>query len=829
MTAPVEHVDRRRSVWLVVLGLAVLAVPLQWGVAQLPDTVVADHGVPWWVLALGFGAAELCLVHLRWGREAQSFSLGDIPLVLGLFLVDPQELILARLVGAGLALVLYRRQSAVKTVFNLVQWWLVTSVALLFWHLLASPHDAPYSVWVWVLAVLAAVAADVLTTVVIVTVIAVRGTAVDLAMLWEAIWSGSLTAGANACFALVALDVVTVDWRGGWALVVPAGFLWLAQRAHVELQRRHDTLERLNTLGARLTSRLDVQVVVEEVLTATSRLLEAGECELVLVPQFSGTGQVFRFVDGRVIHLQTGDDVLPSVALPVERRLRPPRPVSVLTEHLVDRGRVVGALTVRNRLGEVGAFSADDARMLRGLVAHATSALVNARLADRLREQVRENEHQALHDALTGLPNRVLFDRILADALASGEQVSVLLLDLDRFKEVNDTLGHAAGDELLREAGQRVMAAVPQAKTIARLGGDEFALLLPGTRVAEVRHCAAQVREALLHPLAMQGITLTIDASIGVAFGPLHGSGAEELLRHADVAMYRAKRVRSGVEVYAPDADDHTAMRLALVSELRDAIGGGQLELWYQPKAELGSGVVKCVEALVRWRHPERGLVQPDDFIPVAEQTGLIDPLTDWVLDEGLRQHVAWRAQGLSLGVAINVSTRSLRRESFERDVREALRRHDVDPSWLTLEITESAMMEDPEGAEARLRTLRAVGVRVSVDDFGTGYSSLSNLRSLPVDEVKIDKSFVRDLAQGGDDAAIVGAVVQLVHRLGLAVVAEGVEDEVSLQMLERMGCDTAQGYLLSRPVPAAELGRWMAQRNVALVPEPRQAAFRVV
>jgi EAL domain-containing protein (putative c-di-GMP-specific phosphodiesterase class I) len=280
--------------------------------------------------------------------------------------------------------------------------------------------------------------------------------------------------------------------------------------------------------------------------------------------------------------------------------------------------------------------------------------------------------------------------------------------------------------------------------------------------------------------------------------------------------------------VYEPDADDHTAMRLALVSELRDAIRAGDLELWYQPKAELATGAVRCVEALVRWRHAERGLVLPDDFIPVAEQTGLIDPLTDWVLDEALRQHLAWRAHGLQLGVAINVSTRSLRRETFERDVREALRRYDVDPDWLTLEITESAMLEDPEGAGLRLRTLRAIGVRVSVDDFGTGYSSLANLKNLPVDEVKIDTSFVRHLSREGDDAAIVEAVVHLVHRLGLAVVAEGVEDEVALQLLQRMGCDSAQGYLLSRPVPAHELASWLARREVPNLPAPRRAPFHV-
>jgi diguanylate cyclase (GGDEF)-like protein len=495
---------------------------------------------------------------------------------------------------------------------------------------------------------------------------------------------------------------------------------------------------------------------------------------------------------------------------------------------LRDGGEITGVFLVTDRLDDVTTFDRDDLKLFEALAGHASVALTNSGLVARVKAAAQETEHLSLHDPLTGLPNRLHFQQRLERRLLTDGSAAVLLMDVDRFKEVNDTLGHAAGDVLLREAGSRVRAAVPHALAVARLGGDEFALILPGAQLNEARLCAATVREALLHPLLMEGITLTVDASVGIAFAPVHGTDAQELLRHADVAMYRAKRVRSGTEVYEPDADDHTARRLALVSELRDAIHGGDLELWYQPKAELATGAVHGVEALVRWRHAERGLVMPDDFIPVAEQTGLIDALTDWVLDEALRQHLAWRAHGLQIGVAINVSTRSLHRETFERDVREALRRYEVDPSWLTLEITESAVLEDPEGAGVRLRTLRAIGVRVSVDDFGTGYSSLANLKSLPVDEVKIDKSFVRHLADEGDDAAIVQAVVQLVHRLGLAVVAEGVEDEASLALLRDMGCDSAQGYLLSRPVPPHQLAMWVARRDVPTLPVPRRAPFHV-
>lgn len=805
--------QQNRRVWLLVGVLVVLAAGVHALVLLLPTERPSGPRAPWLLMAVAFGLAEVCVVHVRWGKEAHTFGLAEIPLVLGLFLLSPVQLVLARLVGAGLALVLFRRQSLLKTAFNLAQWWLGTGIAVLLWHTTAD-LAAPYGQRSWWAALTATLVADVVATVAILVAMALRGMSLDLRIGWTTLLTGALPAGANACFALVTLDVLLVDARGVWALLIVAAFVAIAQRAHVGLQRRHDSLERLNEFGARIAYRLDVEAVLDEVLQGTAMLLDAAECELALTGSFAGRALVVRRTAEGVLRLE-GDsgDALPAATEQLPRRWGRGGQSASLTVQVTDQGVAIGALTVRSRLGEVGAFDSDDLRVLRGLVSHVSAALVNGHLADELRQQVRENQFQALHDALTGLPNRVLFDRSVTTALTGDAPIMVLLMDLDGFKDINDTLGHAAGDQLLREIAQRLLVSAPEAQIVARLGGDEFALLLRGACRDEAREFALLLRDALLQPMAMHGITLTVDVSVGIAFAPEHGSDIHSLLRHADVAMYSAKLARSHVECYTTSLDANSSSRLALVSELRDAVSGGGLELWYQPQTDLTSGKVLSVEALVRWRHPTRGLVPPDEFIPIAEQTGLIDGLTDFVLNEAMRQCSAWAAQGLFLSVAVNVSARSLRREAFTTEVRQALTRHRVPASSLIVEITESAMMEDPKRASARLRELRASGVRISVDDFGTGYSSLSNLKHLPVDEVKIDRSFVTHMVEDSEDDAIVASIVQLVQRLGMSVVAEGVETAEVLERLTELGCNTAQGYFMSKPLEAAALRTWYCAR----------------
>jgi diguanylate cyclase (GGDEF)-like protein len=440
-------------------------------------------------------------------------------------------------------------------------------------------------------------------------------------------------------------------------------------------------------------------------------------------------------------------------------------------------------------------------------------------------------EHQALHDALTGLPNRDLFrDRIEQAVRASrrtGDTAVVMIMDLDHFKEINDTLGHHMGDLLLEEVARRLSATLREADTVARLGGDEFGVLLPEVgRAGDAAVVAQQLLVELREPFMLEGMRLEIDASVGIALHPAHGDDVESLQQRADIAMYSAKQSGRGYAIFEPDLDRHSPRRLALAGGMRQAINEGQITLYYQPKADLRSGRVVGVEALARWSHPEFGVVGPSEFVPIAEQTGLITPLTSFVLDAALRQIREWKDAGLDLSIAVNLSARSFLDTHLAVEIPRLLNRWDVEASQLELEITESMLMTDPARAEATLDRLSQIGLTLSVDDFGTGYSSLANLKRLPVDVIKIDKSFVMEMAVDASDAAIVRSTIDLAHNLGLRVVAEGVESEDAWRHLEALGCDYAQGYYLSRPLPADAATRLIRERGTA---RPVVPALRVV
>jgi diguanylate cyclase (GGDEF)-like protein len=453
------------------------------------------------------------------------------------------------------------------------------------------------------------------------------------------------------------------------------------------------------------------------------------------------------------------------------------------------------------------------------LVSWALLFRIVAGASRRLRRQAAENEHQARHDGLTGLPNRGSFyDRVaaaLVESRSSGEMGAVMIVDLDRFKEVNDTLGHHSGDELLCEAGDRLLAALREGDVLSRLGGDEFAVLLPRVESVEgASAVAARLCQALEAPFVLHGLTVHLEASLGIAMFPEHGDAVETLVQRADVAMYVAKGSTSAYEVYAASHDRHSAGRLALLGELRHAIDNDEFVLNYQPKASLRSGEVDGVEALVRWIHPERGMVPPDEFIPLAEQTGVIKPLTALVLDAALAQCRAWRDSGLGLTVAVNLSVRNLLDAHLPEAIGELLSRHELPPSALELEITESTIVADQVRALDVLTRLNGMGIGLSVDDFGTGYSSLAYLKDLPVSELKIDRKFVNNMTEDGDDAFIVRSTIDLGRNLGLQVVAEGVETEAVWDQLAALGCDLAQGYYLTRPLPADELTAWLVKRR---------------
>jgi diguanylate cyclase (GGDEF)-like protein len=437
-------------------------------------------------------------------------------------------------------------------------------------------------------------------------------------------------------------------------------------------------------------------------------------------------------------------------------------------------------------------------------------------------------ERQALHDALTGLPNRLLFadrvDHALAAAGRTGAQPVVMLLDLDRFKDVNDTLGHHYGDQLLVELAARLQSSLRPVDTVARLGGDEFAVLLPDGGAVAGTLAATRILASLDRPFTLAGITIGVEASIGIASGDTSDIEAAspdaptdartpDLLQHADSAMYQAKKARDGYRHYEAGQGGSTTAHLTLLGELRQALDRDELLVHYQPKIAVDTGELHGVEALVRWQHPTRGLLAPGAFIDLAEGTTLIHRLTDIVLIKALALTRRWLDQGIQMPVAVNVSARSLLDQNFPARVAERLAEAEVPPSMLCLELTESTIMSDPEGALVILHRLHDMGIRLSVDDFGTGYSSMAYLKVLPVDELKVDRSFVKDMTSNESDNILVQSAVDLGHNLGLSVVAEGVENKATLAALQRVGADIVQGYYLARPMTAELLKSWMTER----------------
>ena len=440
----------------------------------------------------------------------------------------------------------------------------------------------------------------------------------------------------------------------------------------------------------------------------------------------------------------------------------------------------------------------------------------------------RELEHRALHDDLTGLPNRALlydrFQQALVEAERSQTSVGLLLLDLERFKEVNDTFGHHYGDELLKQIGPRLADGLGEVDTVARLGGDEFAILLLG--VSEVESALAVATSRLTNlavPFHVEGVALDVEASIGVVISGEHGLDVITLMQHADIAMYVAKTQHLGVFAYDPSIDGHSANKLAMVGDLRRALECHELLLYYQPKVNVRTGELVGAEALLRWQHPRDGLVLPEEFIPIAERTGLINPLTRYVIVTALTQARTWIDCDRPVPIAVNLSVRNLHDEHFAELVADLLAAHDVPARLLELEVTESAFMIDPERARQTLEKLSALGVRISLDDFGVGYTSLSQLKALPISEIKIDRSFVTTMTQDRSDSLIVASIISLGHNLGLTLVAEGVENAGILSALAGCGCDVAQGNHLSGPIPVAAFDAWRSSTSSAAWPS---AAF---
>jgi diguanylate cyclase (GGDEF)-like protein len=429
---------------------------------------------------------------------------------------------------------------------------------------------------------------------------------------------------------------------------------------------------------------------------------------------------------------------------------------------------------------------------------------------------------QSTHDALTGLPNRTRFLARVSHAIAAskrlgaknagdGPAVGMIVMDVDRFKDVNDTLGHHFGDQLLIEIGRRLAQTVSANDTVARLGGDEFAVKFSAPDAHHANDVAVRVGTAFDAPFVLGDLSIDVNASLGIALYPDHADDADTLMKRADIAMYEAKKNQSGTAVYEAGRDEHSLRRLSLMMELRQAIAGDELELYYQPKIDLATARIVHAEALVRWNHPRHGVMRPDEFIPLAEQSGKIGLITKWVIRKAIAQCAAWRREGLDLTVAVNLSALDLFDSELPTFISGLLADAELPPAKLVLEITESAVMKDAAYAQKILADLKRRGLCLAIDDFGTGYSSLAHLKRLPVDELKIDKSFVLNLSESAaDDLVIVRSTIELGHNMGLVVIAEGVETAEAYAILERLGCDMAQGYHMSPPLAVAAIGEWL-------------------
>ncbi len=805
------------------IALAVLASVALW--RWWPDSE-GFSGAPlrWWSVAVIAMVTDVLVFHLEFRREAYTFTFAEVLLVLGMFLAPPGHLIIGRLIGELVVLTLKERQPLRKVALNLSMFYAECSALILIHQLLGGDLSIEHPV-AWIGALAAVVAAEMVGFLTVAKVIRWHGGPVDLRSI---VFAGLLTAPVNTSLGLTA-GILLSDQP--WATILLSGvaaFLFVAYRSYAALSVRHESLSLLYDFTRLMSGSKRPDVVLEAILIQAKDLLRAERAE-IWIPDGGGNFVALQVDDEGLAEPPERSAVGPPLierfglgpaAIVVTKRDQTPSSREIaagfesadcMIAPITETGRVVGFIAVLDRIGEMTSFEPSDARMFETLASHASIALENGRLIDRLHDEALQREHEALHDALTGLPNRVLFHRRLleqlADAESDGSSVAVAVMDLDGFKDINDTLGHQAGDLVLGEIARRLTRSVDRTMTVARLGGDEFALLFPRhATLEEVEQCASRVREVISTPMPMEGLMLEVGVSIGLATSLTEGTQAELLLQRADVAMYASKTSGGGYSFYRPDTDENTPRRLALTNDLRTAIESRQLFCLFQPKATLSDGRIVGVEALVRWRHPTLGMVFPDEFIPIAERSELISALTLFVLETSLKQARTWADAGLQLGVAVNLSMRNLLDVDLPIAVGDLIAASGVVPERVTLEITESNVMSDPARTINVLNELSELGVRLSIDDFGTGYSSLSHLHRLPADEIKIDKSFVIPMADDPGAESLVRSIVDLAHNLGLSVVAEGIEDEKTWERLRSLGCEIAQGYYLARPISAEEV-----------------------
>ena len=817
---------RTAAIWGLIGLVSATTVALYLAVVRDLDSFTDMHA-PWWALAIGFAATEVFVVHAYIRGSAHTLSLSELPLVVGLLLAVPQDLVIAQVAGPIVVLVLVRRNELVKVAFNLAQFALTATLTVVVLHaLIPAPADIGPGVWT---ATIAAVAAGSLVAAGLVRVVIALAEgsvpSVDTLRMYGADLVVSLT---NTSIGLAGATLIAQDWHAGWLMIAPAAVLVLAYRAYLSEHTKHQSLEFLYGVARSLSRAPDVETALVDLLERTRESFRMRTAEIILfgaggdMPlrtslDAAGVSQTMQPV-GHELATALRACLRDEHALVVDRESAPPALAAYLAENGMDDAaiapvpgetRLVGVMLLGHRLGATD-FSTADLRLFETLAGHAGMSLEFDRLEQairRMRELQGALERQAYRDPLTDLANRALFMRRVHESLTRPRGTStVLFLDLDDFKRINDHAGHAAGDAVLIAAADRIRRCVRPTDLAARLGGDEFAVLLEDADDRHGQEIAHRIVALLSEAVTINGQPCWVRASIGLATaGAGSGVDADDLMRHADIAMYRAKEAGKGqVRLFTAEMHPNSLTKAPSRDELLAALNAGEFVAHYQPIVAVGSGAIVAAEALVRWNHPRHGLLQPAAFVPAAEATGTIPGIDRAVLEQACAAAAAWSAEdgyAPDAAVHVNLSGEGLRTNELVGVVEDVLQRTGLAPRRLVLELTESVLIAEMPTAQPVLASLRALGVRIALDDFGTGYSSLACLRSLPVDILKVAKPFVDGAGRTPHDHALLAMIIELGSLFGVSVVAEGIERQDQLEALADLSCDMGQGFYLGRPL----------------------------
>ena len=829
MSAPTRLGRPEPRIWAINMSLGVLALVFVWVLAGRHPIIERELPAAW--LLLLFTIVMANPLHFQFRKQPRAVLIEAVPLVIGLFFFSPLTLVVVRVLAVALYQGLIKRQSLIRFVFNVAGTTCFTACAVGMFRLLLPAHaDLHAAAWP---ASFAAVATDDIVSALTIAVVVYQA---------ERIWRYQETGQyllfmlginiVNGFLAVVTASAIFYNPATAWAISIFVVLSVVGVRTYHRLAERHAALDKLYAVARELGPMAAEPSDLAPALTQLRRIIRAETLELAMLgedPMFATVVRVFDLDQGEGVEIVErellDDDRDLLVAGP--KVVRGPSSVwAYLDQQRVRRSddrmivsvrandRPLALLTAEHRSGDIGTFDQADYRLLEAAADQLSAALEKGRLVESLRRA-------ATRDSLTNLANLDTLREFLATML-DGSTGGVLLLDIDRFHEINDTLGHDAGDAILIEVARRLESAPTHGALVARVGGDQFALAIPGHAGGEVARLAAlAVKSRVDGPIRFDAVSADLRITVGMSRAPEHGTDPATLLRRAEMAMTEAKGSSSGIGEWEPGLERDGSRRLQILAGLRQALTDNQLTVEFQPKILLGGGEVGGFEALVRWRHPEVGAVSPAEFIPLAEASGLISALTSSVLRMSLDATRRWHDAGYRVGVAVNISARSLDDPVLVGQVAAMLTASGVDPRWLTLEITESSVMENPARSLDVLLQLRSLGLRLSIDDFGTGYSSLHQLRGLPVHEVKIDKAFVDEVDGDGADRAVVRAIVELCDSLGLVTVAEGVERASQAYSLESLGVSQVQGYFYGRPMPEPAATEWLLPRAIAGVKEP--------